>query len=236
MSTSAPLWTHWPVRDYLRRLFLRFSRHARSRLSTSAFGVCATFRAMFTNFSQLVGDGVTLFSSVSMLVVASLEDLAMPESDATKWPSVEVAYDFVLPSYALMASRFEAADARLTALLTFASAVTPGVPLFAKALHPAISFASPWFFLAMTAFLVSVSIVLIARVRGAIRLPDPMKIYNKGLRETEWSFKRNALYFAGQHFSANASAIRVKGTMAVGAAAGIILEILLFVLWIARAA
>jgi hypothetical protein len=65
------------------------------------------------------------------------------------WPAVDSAYDFVVPSYQMVMSRFEAADNRLTALITFASSITLGGPLFAKAVRPGIEFSSPVFWIAM---------------------------------------------------------------------------------------
>jgi hypothetical protein len=52
------------------------------------------------------------------------------------WPSVETAYHFVLPSYQMMVSRFDAADTRLTALLTMTSSLTLGAPILARAVDP----------------------------------------------------------------------------------------------------
>jgi hypothetical protein len=159
----------------------------------------------------------------------------LDSSTELKWPSVSAAYDFVIPSYTLLVSRFEAADTRLTNLLTFGATITLGAPIFAKAVQPAISFRSSWFILAMAAFLLSASIGLVARVCGALTLPNPMLFYQHSLHETDWAFRKNAIYFAGEHFGKNARAIRVKGTLALVAAASIIAEILSFVLWIAQA-
>jgi hypothetical protein len=164
-----------------------------------------------------------------------MENTTMPDSDEVKWPSVRAAYDFVIPSYNLLASRFEAADTRLTILLTFAATITLGAPILARAAREKIDFASPWFGLAIASFILSIGMGLVARVRGTLILPNPMKIYTESLHETEWAFRKNAIYFAGQHFSANAKAIRIKGNVADIAAALIILEILLLLTWFVRA-
>ena len=55
------------------------------------------------------------------------------EVNPEEYPSVGLAYGFVQPSYQLLVSRFEAADTRLTALLTVVIGVTTAVPVFAKA-------------------------------------------------------------------------------------------------------
>src|SRR5437660_1283893 len=88
----------------------------------------------------------------------------MTESSEEKWPGVEAAYDFVIPSYNFLVNRFEAADTRLTMLLTFGATITLGAPILGKAVQPASNFASAWFLLALASFMVSVVIGLIARV------------------------------------------------------------------------
>jgi hypothetical protein len=159
----------------------------------------------------------------------------MAETPEDKWPAVMVAYDFVMPSYSLLVSRFEAADTRLTILLTFAATVTLGAPVLAKAMQPNIEFMSPRFLSAVASAMLSVGLGIAARVRGRLTLPNPKKVYNENLHESEWAFRKNALYFAGQHFDLNADAIRRKGNWAIAAALLIILEIILFLPWIALA-
>jgi hypothetical protein len=55
--------------------------------------------------------------------------MAEREINEEEWPGVRAAYDFVIPSYALLISRFEAADTRLTTLLTLTASLTLGGPL-----------------------------------------------------------------------------------------------------------
>lgn len=56
--------------------------------------------------------------------------------DEERWPAVRRAYDFVLPSYQMLASRFEAADTRLTVIMNLAATLTLGAPLLAKSIRP----------------------------------------------------------------------------------------------------
>jgi len=152
----------------------------------------------------------------------------MEKPDEAKWPAVKVAYDFVMPSYTLLVTRFEAADTRLTILLTFVATITLGAPVFAKTMRPDIQFLSPWFVAAVGAALLSIGIA--GRVRGSLILPNPAVVFRESLQESEWSFRKNAIYFAGQHFEKNAWAIRVKGIHAAVSAGFIVIEILLFLL------
>jgi hypothetical protein len=159
----------------------------------------------------------------------------MSDTQEDKWPGVRAAYDFVIPSYSLMVSRFEAADNRLTALLTFGASITLAAPLLGKAAQPMIAFSSPWLLLAVTMFVVSVGIGLYGRVSGAITLPNPAVLFRESLDETDWAFRKNMIYFAGEHFDANARAIRHKGNLAFAVALLLVCEIILFLFWMGLA-
>ena len=157
------------------------------------------------------------------------------QSEQEQFPAVEVAYDFVVPSYQLMTSRFEAADTRLTTLLTIVSSLALGVPLFTQSVNENISYASPLFILAMVFAIAAAVIGVVGRVRGRIMLCNPGVLYDKGLKESAWEFKKNALYFAGQHFTANKQAIDDKGKLTRYMTVAMLLSVLAFILWIATA-
>jgi hypothetical protein len=148
------------------------------------------------------------------------------------FPAVDRAYDFVIPSYQLLINRFEAADNRLTALLTLASTLTLAVPIFAKNVQPNISFNSPLFIVGMLIFLVIAIVGIWGRSVGSIALPDPMVLYNENLTDSEWEFKKNLIFFAGEGFNSNTQAIRRKGNLSAFLSAALLVEIIVFVAWI----
>jgi hypothetical protein len=133
-----------------------------------------------------------------------------------------------------MASRFEAADTRLTAFLTLAATLTLGTPLFAKTIRTDISFQSWWFRVGLACFVISTVIGIVGRVRGGLMLVDPGAIFQKHLHASQWEFRKNLLYLAGQDFNHNAEAIRRKGNLAVAVTALLATEVFVFVVWIAR--
>jgi len=148
------------------------------------------------------------------------------------YPAVELAYQFVIPSYQMVASRFEAADGRLTALLTMVSSLTLAAPIFAKAVNPNISFSSGWFVAGMVCFSLSIVAGLAGRLRGVLTLPNPAHQYDKTLHLSQWEFRQQAIYFAGQHFNKNIAAISVKGRTAFVLTALFSVEIALLVVWV----
>src|SRR5437867_1681270 len=134
----------------------------------------------------------------------------MTDTERDQWPAVDAAYAFVLPSYQLLASRFEAADARVTTFLTIAATLTLGAPLFAKSVRPDLTLNSPIFWLSILIFVSGMIVGIIGRTKGSLMLPDPMVIHQKSLHRSECSFKMNQLFYAGEHFEFNREQIRVK--------------------------
>jgi hypothetical protein len=150
------------------------------------------------------------------------------------FPGVEPAQSFIIPSYQWMLSRIEAADARINTLLTFFATVTFSVPTVLKAVWPELPLNSGWF---IAAAVVAVSIVLYglhARTKGGICLPHPAEFYDKWLNKSKWTFQKDALYFAGQHFETNRVLVEWKAE-AVNRMSGLFaVELLLLFLWINR--
>lgn len=153
-------------------------------------------------------------------------------NDEMVYPSVDTAYGFVLPSYQMLMSRFEAADTRLTSLLTLASSLTLGAPILARSVNPQISFVSPFFIGAVLLFLIGSLCGVFGRVSGRITLPNPMVFHQTSLHESAWTFKKNAVYFAGLAFQANANAIERKGKMGIVVTGMLLLEVVSLVVWV----
>jgi hypothetical protein len=155
-------------------------------------------------------------------------------TDEERYPGVNRAYDFVMPSYQMLMSRYEAADNRLTAMLTLASSVTLGLPVLAKALRPDATFDSTWFRIGIVVFILLIAVGITGRIRGQLMLPNPRRLYYRNLHESEWMFKENAIYFAGLHFDRNASAIRIKGNFATAITLLFAAEALVMLAWMAQ--
>ena len=108
----------------------------------------------------------------------------MPEHDdpideESTWPAVASAYDFVMPSYRLLSDRFDAAEARLGSLFGVTSTLTLAAPVFARTVHPEISFTSPWFLAAVVLFLASAVVSIVGRMRWYLMLPNPTLLYQR---------------------------------------------------------
>jgi hypothetical protein len=154
-----------------------------------------------------------------------------PEKDL--FPGVDRAYDFVVPSYQLLVARFEAADGRLNNLVTFISSMVVGLPVFARAVRPEANFASPLFLVAIAVLVVAAMVGISVRLSGRLKLVDPTVLYREALQETEWEFKKNAIFYAGRHFTANADAIDRKGDGALITSLLMLVALVIAAAWLA---
>ena len=156
----------------------------------------------------------------------------MTEQNEIKWPSVNLAYEFVKPSYDWLQNRLDAVNKRIEYLLTFASSITVATPIFAKALNPDINFALWPFIVSMFLFILIAIIGFVGRIISGIKLVAPGKLYEKWLNWTEWEFKKNAIYWAGKHFKHNASLINKKSNFAICMGILLVLEVVFIVIWL----
>jgi len=157
----------------------------------------------------------------------------MTEQEKT-YPGVPYAFQFVLPSYDIVARRFEAADGRLNSLLALASSLTVAAPVLARAVREQPDFASWWFAAAMLLYAAAVAVGLVGRAKGQLTVVDPGVHYAHWLHKSEWEFKKDAIYYAAVHFDDNARAVWVKGMFGLAVTGLLLLEVGALTLWLAR--
>lgn len=158
--------------------------------------------------------------------------------DETKWPAVDAAFTFVVPSYQLMLGRMEAADSRLHAMQVFVLTVTPALPTLAKLAADTINFRSYLFGAALAFAAASFAVGLVTRSSTRVVLFDPSELYKDGrwLTLSDWEFKKNMLFFAGQHFEKNRLLVLNKHRALVRMMVLCACEVLLLAAWFLRGA
>jgi hypothetical protein len=152
-----------------------------------------------------------------------------------KYPGVPTAFEFVLPSYGWMLSRFESADARIQALQVFAATVSIAVPGAVKALNSRIAFSDWRFVLASLLFAALMIVGLFGRLRGGVMLANPRIHQERWLHWNEWEFKKNAVFWAAEHFRVNAIQIQQKSKIAGWMTGLFLVELVLLFAWFATA-
>jgi hypothetical protein len=158
-----------------------------------------------------------------------------PTENERTYPAVEQAQVFVLPSYQWMLTRIEAADSRIQALVALAATVAFAAPAIGKTIDPSISFRSRWLLGALGLALAVVTTGTIARLRGGLNLVNPSIVYDGWLHLSQWQFQRDALYWAGKHFDANAKLVHTKSTVLTGMTVTLALAVLMLAVWIVTA-
>lgn len=151
------------------------------------------------------------------------------------YPGVEFAYDFVIPSYEWILTRFEAVDSRIQTLQAFIATVTLGIPAISHRMYSKISFTSCWFVSAMALAVAAVVIGLIGRSWGAITLASPKMLYEHWLHKSSWDFKKDMVFFAGQHFEKSSNFVNRKSRLVTVMSVLFFVETLLLFVWIVAA-
>ena len=150
-----------------------------------------------------------------------------------RYPSVDLAYNFVKPSYDWMLNRFEAANSKIQGLLTFSATVTAAFPILAKAIFDNVDFSSLWFYGAIIAFIFLVVTGIVGRRMGSIVLVHPEVLYEKYLYYSHWRFQQTIIYWAGKHFNSNTKIIVKKAWCTDIMTIFLLGEIVCIAVWIA---
>jgi hypothetical protein len=153
--------------------------------------------------------------------------------DAEKFPGVEPAQVFVVPSYTWMLSRVEAADSRLHTLTAFVATVTLAIPATSRAIDSSLTFNSGWFVFGVALAVASVAIGIFARVYGVIHIASPTLLFKRTLHLSKWEFQKDALYRAGEAFDHNRRLVEIKANAVLAMGVLFVVEVVSLLLWIA---
>ena len=162
--------------------------------------------------------------------------MSEPEEKAPEdeWPSMVRAYDFVLPSYQWLLSRCEAADNRLSALLTVVTTAMFAFPVLARSIRPNAVLDTPVFFVGVGLLVLASVIGIWARIYGKLNLADPAFLFG-ATHETDFEFRKNAVFFAGKHLGLNRDVVAVKHKAAAVMSGLLLLGTVVLVRWLSLA-
>lgn len=150
---------------------------------------------------------------------------------AKEYPGVELAYPLALASYDVAQKRYDALDNRLQTLIAAAVTISLAVPVLGQS--RGLSFHSKWFIGAAGCFIAAMVLGVHARLSGKLEVINPMKMYRNWLHLSEWEFKKDAIYRAGEAFNENKRAIDAKSRYGLLSFIGFLLEAILLAAWAA---
>jgi len=151
------------------------------------------------------------------------------------YPGVDEACDWAKLSYSWTLQRLDAVDSRIQNLQAFSASVALAGFAVSGALDGDVDFKSAWLLMALAGFAVIVVAGAAVRAWGNVTLPSPRVLYEQWLAKPEWDFKKDAVYFAGEHFEANRRLINRKGWTADALTIVLALQTVALSVWIAQA-
>ena len=116
-----------------------------------------------------------------------------------EYPGADLAYDIAVESYALAERRRDAAHQRIEVFLSFVTTVTVAAPVVVASVFTDPDFRSPLLLAAGGLYLGIVVLSLVARPLGSLRQISPKLLYEGWLHLDEADFKRQMIYWAGEH-------------------------------------
>ena len=155
------------------------------------------------------------------------------ENPPTTWPAVPLAYEFVTPAFGWINTRLAAVESRLQLLISFSAALMLAAPVLATAVLSQPNFRSVWFLSGVAVFFAIAIVGIVTFNWGTLLIISPQLLYDKYLHCSDWEFKKDILYFAGEGFQSNLGLINSKGNVTTILTVAFVVETLLFVMWIA---
>ncbi|HEX8163118.1 MAG TPA: hypothetical protein VF538_14710 [Pyrinomonadaceae bacterium] len=151
------------------------------------------------------------------------------ENKEQQYPSVDLAYKFAVDSYDIALKRLDMMDTRIQTLLAFATTVSLAVST--ALVGKGAKFASAGLAPAAAAYVLGVVVGFYARLTGDVIVLNPKHLFDQWLHYSEWEFKKNFIYYAGENFEHNAEQINRKGRLALLASILFLLETGLLAIW-----
>jgi len=98
-----------------------------------------------------------------------------------------------------------------------------------------IQFHSCWFYAALALLIISIAVGTWARLTGNIRILKPSHLFQEWLGDSEWQFKKDMIYYAGQDFDANMKLVTLKWQCSVAVTLLFVLQAVCQTVWVISA-
>lgn len=154
-----------------------------------------------------------------------------------KYPSVPLAYDLAIKSYDWVYRRSEIIDDKIEKLIAWATGLNLAFVAFIGNLvrgNTVINYYSIWLYIAIVLFVVGTTSGMMAKLKGSMKTIDPSMLVNGWLHQSEWEFKKNALYRASEDHGFNKKYVNKKGRIATIAAFSFFVEAIVLAIWLIR--
>lgn len=149
-----------------------------------------------------------------------------------QYRSLDLAYEYVLPSYDWAVRRSDAVESRIQALLGLITTITLAAVAFVRAIAR-VDIGDPiWLVLAGLAFIAAVVCGVIGRTTGELQIVSPEALYNEWLDKPPETFRTESIYYAGQNLRSNERLVRKRHRFLTWMIVLFALEVVLLGAWI----
>ena len=154
----------------------------------------------------------------------------------TRYPSIPLAYDFVLPTYDWALRRLESIERRIDILARSAITIALAAPasafaitrLSGKTFHLVLDESA---YIAISASLIAVMWGLVVRQVGSVHVIDLRQVYDKHLHKSPEEFQKDMIYTASEHAIKNEKLSQLKSYCADVMVALFVIEIVAVINW-----
>lgn len=166
-----------------------------------------------------------------------LQILRAPEANMSEqfsesdFPGIELAYPIARESYEVLIKRLDGLDGRIQSMIAYASTVTLAIPAITAG--KGLSYKSPLFIAAMIIFVAAISIGIYARLRGVIKIVSPRILFEHHLNSSEWQFKKDFIFYAGENQDLNNKLMFWRSKMLNLMSFLLLVEVVLLAAWAA---
>ena len=158
------------------------------------------------------------------------EQKANSKINEQDYPGVDAAYGIAMQSYEWAIKRLDSIHNNATNLIAWATSVTLAIVGVVASLKKGIDLSSCPLIIALLSFGIAVILSVVARVSGYLALLNPADMYLQ-LHKSDWHFKKDRIYFAGEHWKKNARMINTKGRLLSFASTLLFIEALALIFW-----
>ena len=153
--------------------------------------------------------------------------MAENKEETNKYPAIDLAFPFARDSYEWAAKRFDAMDSRIQTILGLGMSLTLAAPVAFSALK--LSPRWNWLVAAACFFVLALATGIYARLKGGLTILTPKMFYQKWLHLSELEFKKNLIYFAGEHLDKNCNLLLAKDRLVIAVTVIFFLEVVCLV-------
>ena len=145
--------------------------------------------------------------------------------------SLDLTYEMIPASYAVLVQRLDALGGRIQSLMVFSGSFLLTGPALAAVASNGVSFASYWFYAAVGIAVLNVVIGLVVRSFTTLRLPRLHDIDSEWLELDVEEFKRSSLWWANKDLIHNAKILNATWSCALAMTALLIAELVSVIVW-----